>query len=58
MPVITTGIIHIETDCTPAKSNAVWSIGIRVPPMMGSPKGLKSITITRKGLRLTLKLRF
>ena len=30
MPVITTRIIHIETDCTPAKSNAVWSIWIRV----------------------------
>ncbi len=33
MPATTTGIIHIETLCTPAKSNAVVSIGSIVPPM-------------------------
>ena len=32
-PAITTGIIHIDTDCTPAKSNADWSIGIEIPPI-------------------------
>ena len=31
-PAITTGIIHIEMLCTPAKSNDVVSIGISVPP--------------------------
>jgi len=33
MPASTTGIIHIEMLCTPAKSNAVLSIGIMVPPI-------------------------
>ena len=32
-PAITTGIIHIEMLCTPAKSSADWSIGILMPPM-------------------------
>jgi len=42
MPAITTGIIHIEIDCTPAKSNAVLSIGIYVPPT-GTPDEVKTI---------------
>jgi len=38
-PAATTGIIHIEMLCTPAKSNAVVSIGIIVPPTaMEKPK--------------------
>ena len=31
-PATATGIIHIEMLCTPAKSNAVVSIGIDIPP--------------------------
>ena len=38
MPATTTGIIHIKILCTPAKSNAVVSIGIMMPPM-GTPPG-------------------
>ena len=36
-PAITIGIIHIETLCTPANSNAVWSIGIDMPPTGTAP---------------------
>ncbi len=42
MPDITTGIIHIEIDCTPAKSNAVWSMGIEIPPIW-TPDVVKTI---------------
>ena len=38
MPAITTGIIHIDTLCAPAKSNAVLSIGTDAPPTDG-PSG-------------------
>jgi len=38
IPAITTGIIHIEIDCTPAKSNAVVLIGISEPSTVGKVK--------------------
>ena len=36
MPASITGIIHIEIDCTPAKSNADVSIGTLKPPITGN----------------------
>ena len=45
MPASTTGIIHIEIDCAPAKSNAVWSIGINVLPTAWSLNEVVQICI-------------
>ncbi len=44
MPAITTGIIHIEIDCAPAKSNADLSIEIDIPPTGTSLAILKALS--------------
>ncbi len=50
MPDITTGIIHIETDCTPAKSNADVLIDTSKPPTDGNDlsAGTQSISSVPK----------
>ena len=45
MPAITTGIIHIEIDCAPAKINAVLSIGTNVPPTSGPSGGSSNVAV-------------
>ena len=47
MLAITTGIIHIEIDCSPVKSNSVVLIGIDVPPAVVVNPKENTVTITK-----------